>query len=130
LLEFVAVARERADVVGRFVREHTIETNVVQRCSALLPVSLAVAREVGRPLELFELGCSAGLNLRTISTIHLPLERRRRVKEILATVPGIVYVETPTPEEHNLRGRQYPLAIDGRIAAEMDNGGGWLAWQG
>jgi hypothetical protein len=35
----------------------------VQRCIALLPAFLTIAREVGLPLELLELGPSAGLNL-------------------------------------------------------------------
>jgi hypothetical protein len=35
----------------------------VQRCVALLPAFLTVARETARPVELLELGPSAGLNL-------------------------------------------------------------------
>jgi hypothetical protein len=66
----------------------------------------------------------------TISTIYLPLERRLRVKELLAAAPGVAFVETPTPEEHNLRGWQYPLALDGRILAETDTGATWLRWIG
>ena len=241
----LAIVHEHAEFVRAFVREHTIRTNVVQRCWALLPLLLTVARTAGKPLDLLELGCSAGLNLywdryryvyqagtwgpgcdleligverstvpaellgvdvevrrrrgvdlrpldvmdpddlrlllsfgtgnsyrenvraatavlrteppelvrgdyvellpdllaqrdadavtvvfQTLSTIYLPLERRRRLKDVLAAAHDVVFVETPTPEEHNLRGRQYPLAIDGRIVAEMDNGGDWLVWQG
>jgi hypothetical protein len=40
-----------------------VQTNEVQRCTALLPAFLTVARETGLPLELLELGPSAGLNL-------------------------------------------------------------------
>jgi hypothetical protein len=236
---------DHPEFVRSFVREHTIQTNVVQRCWALLPLFLTVARDAGRRIDLLELGCAAGLNLywdrygyayaagtwgagdslllrgeerapvpvglldvevevvrrrgvdlrpldvadeddlrlldsfsfddayrrnlrlaaavlredppeliagdyvellpelladrapgaatvvfQTISTIYLPLERRLRVKELLAAAPDVFFIETPTPEEHNLRGRQYPLAIDGRIVGEMDTGGEWLAWQG
>ena len=244
--DLLTAIHENAAFVARFVLEHTIQTNIVQRCWALLPLFLGVAREARRPLELLELGTSAGLNLcwdryryeysagawglpesqlvlrgeerkpfpsellevevevrrrrgvdvrpldvaneddlclldsfsfddtyrenvrraatvlrqdppemirgdyvellpellagrdpnavtvvfQTISTIYLPLERRLRVKEALAAAPDVVFVETPTPEEHGLRGRQYPLAVDGRIVAEMDNGGEWLEWQG
>jgi hypothetical protein len=242
----LAVVHRHADFVRSFVREHTIQTNVVQRCWALLPLFLTVARDAGKPLDLLELGCSAGLNLywdryryayeaglwegasnslllageeralvpgellevevevrrrrgvdvrpldvtrrddlllllsfglgeryrrhvheaaallreeppelirgdyvellpglladrdpatmtvvfQTVSTIYLPLDRRLLVKEALAAAPDVVLVETPTPEEHGLPDRQYPLAIDGRIVAEMGNGGEWLAWQG
>ena len=40
-----------------------VQTNEVQRCTALLPAFLTVASESGLPLELLELGPSAGLNL-------------------------------------------------------------------
>lgn len=232
------------ELVRAFVREHTIQTNVVQRCWALLPLYLTVARAAGRPLDVLELGCSAGLNLfwdrygylyaegaragaftlsgeerspvpaallgvevevrrrrgvdvrpldvatedddlllllsfsrderyrehvrratavlredppelvrgdyvqllpelladrdrdaltvvvQTLSTIYLPVERRRRVAELVAAASDAVYVSTPTPEEHGLRGWQYPLAIDGRVVAEMSNGGDRLRWIG
>ena len=42
------------------MREQAVQTNEVQRCYALLPAFLLLA---GRPLELIELGPSAGLNL-------------------------------------------------------------------
>jgi hypothetical protein len=45
----------------RFVAEQEVQTNEVQRSWALLPALLALAE--GRPLDLLELGPSAGLNL-------------------------------------------------------------------
>jgi hypothetical protein len=45
----------------RFVAERPVQTNEVQRCWALVPAFLTVADE--RPLDLVELGPSAGLNL-------------------------------------------------------------------
>lgn len=45
----------------RFAADHEVQTNEVQRSWALLPAFLAVAD--GRPLDLLELGPSAGLNL-------------------------------------------------------------------
>jgi hypothetical protein len=45
----------------RFVAEHPVQTNEVQRCWGLLPGFLAVAD--GRALDVVELGPSAGLNL-------------------------------------------------------------------
>ncbi|WP_439498789.1 DUF2332 domain-containing protein [Bosea sp. (in: a-proteobacteria)] len=39
------------------------QTNEVKRCAALLGGALVVARETGLPLELLEIGASAGLNL-------------------------------------------------------------------
>jgi hypothetical protein len=60
---FRAALVEHKDFVARFVREQAVQTNEVQRCYALLPGFLTLARESGRPLDLIELGPSAGLNL-------------------------------------------------------------------
>jgi hypothetical protein len=56
----VALEHER-DFLVRFVQERVVQTNEVQRAWALLPAFLALAN--GRPLEVIELGPSAGLNL-------------------------------------------------------------------
>lgn len=60
---FVAGLEANADELRRRVREQGVQTNEVQRCVALLPAFLTVAAETGLPLELLELGPSAGLNL-------------------------------------------------------------------
>jgi hypothetical protein len=60
---FRSVLDERREWVARFVREQPVQTNEVQRCFALLPLFLTVARAAQRPLDLLELGPSAGLNL-------------------------------------------------------------------
>jgi hypothetical protein len=60
---FRAALAEHGEWIARFVREHTVQTNDVQRCWVLLPLFLTIARQVRRPLDLVELGPSAGLNL-------------------------------------------------------------------
>jgi hypothetical protein len=61
---FRAVLEAHADRLARFVRERPVQTNEPQRSWALLPLFLTVARGAGgRPLDLVELGASAGLNL-------------------------------------------------------------------
>jgi len=40
------------------------QTNEVRRAAALIPALALVARAMGRPLALWEIGCAAGLNLR------------------------------------------------------------------
>jgi hypothetical protein len=55
-----ALEHER-DFLRQFVLERVVQTNEVQRSWALLPAFLTLAD--GRPLELLELGPSAGLNL-------------------------------------------------------------------
>jgi hypothetical protein len=55
------VLEANRDWLTRFVAEHPVQTNEVQRCWGLLPGFLAVSD--GRPLDVIELGPSAGLNL-------------------------------------------------------------------
>ena len=61
--DFVAAIAEHAPTLERRLAIHGVQTNEVQRCTFLLPALLAAARESGLPLELLELGPSAGLNL-------------------------------------------------------------------
>jgi hypothetical protein len=55
------VLEANRDWLARFVAEHPVQTNEVQRCWGLLPAFLWVAD--GRPIDLIELGPSGGLNL-------------------------------------------------------------------
>lgn len=54
---------EHEEAANAFVSGHRLQTNDAGRCLGLLPGILAAA-QLGRPLRLVELGCSAGLNLR------------------------------------------------------------------
>jgi hypothetical protein len=55
------VLEANRDWLARFVAEHPVQTNEVQRSWGLLPGFLTVAGD--RPLDLIELGPSGGLNL-------------------------------------------------------------------
>jgi hypothetical protein len=62
--DFRAALEAERDFLTRFVAEQGVQTNEVQRCFALLPAFLTLAREHGtETLDLLELGPSAGLNL-------------------------------------------------------------------
>jgi hypothetical protein len=54
---------EYRDWIANFVSEQDVQTNEVNRCFALLPAFLELARQSGRRIDLLELGPSAGLNL-------------------------------------------------------------------
>jgi hypothetical protein len=56
-----AAFAQHAEFLSRWVVEQEVQTNEVQRAWGLLPVFLSVAD--GRPLDVLELGPSAGLNL-------------------------------------------------------------------
>jgi hypothetical protein len=62
--DFRSALESQREFLARFVREQAVQTNEVQRCYALLPAFLELARESGaETLDLVELGPSAGLNL-------------------------------------------------------------------
>src|SRR3954467_13203985 len=62
--DFRSALVARRGFLARFVREQAVQTNEVQRCFALLPAFLELARAHGaETLDLVELGPSAGLNL-------------------------------------------------------------------
>ena len=252
---FRSVVAEHAGWIETFVREQPVQTNEVQRSWALLPLFLLAARTAQRPLDLLELGTSAGLNLlwdryryeydagswgpegselvlggeerapfpaellsaevgiarrrgvdlrpldvtreddlrlllcfrppgeprervlqaarvaerdppdlirgdylkllpellgdrrddaltvifQTISTIYLPLEDRLRLAAMIdrgGAGGPLAWISTPTPEEHRLRGKHYPLELaiwpggERRLVAQMGNAGDWLEWWG
>ena len=61
--DFAAVLARHEDALRTRIETHGVQTNEVQRCTMLLPTLLAASAETGLPLELVELGPSAGLNL-------------------------------------------------------------------
>lgn len=62
--DFRSALESQREFLARFVREQAVQTNEVQRCYALLPAFLELARESGaKTIDLVELGPSAGLNL-------------------------------------------------------------------
>jgi hypothetical protein len=61
--DFTEALAAHEDEICRRIRQDVVQTNEVQRCVALLPAFLTVARETALPVELLELGPSAGLNL-------------------------------------------------------------------
>lgn len=60
---FRATVLSHADWVRAFVHEQPVQTNEVQRCFPLLPIFLTIGLTCRLPLDLLELGASAGLNL-------------------------------------------------------------------
>ena len=62
-VDFTAALAAHPTSLRRFVEEQGVQTNETQRCVALVPAFLTLARESGLPLDLIELGPSAGLNL-------------------------------------------------------------------
>ena len=61
--DFASALETHRGSLTDFVRTRGVQTNETQRCVALVPALLTVARATDLPLELIELGPSAGLNL-------------------------------------------------------------------
>ena len=61
--DFAAALAEHEAALRARIETHGVQTNEVQRCTMLLPTFLAATAESELPLELIELGPSAGLNL-------------------------------------------------------------------
>jgi hypothetical protein len=61
--DFAAALGEHEDSLRTRLETHGVQTNEVQRCTSILPTLVAASAETGLPLELVELGPSAGLNL-------------------------------------------------------------------
>lgn len=61
--DFASALHEHAAELRRFVAEQGVQTNETQRCVGLLPAFLTIGLESRLPVELIELGPSAGLNL-------------------------------------------------------------------
>ena len=51
------------DEILELIRTHRTQTNVVRRCTCLLPAFSMAQQESGLPLALIDIGASAGLNL-------------------------------------------------------------------
>jgi hypothetical protein len=89
LEDFVAA---EADTLRATIARHTTQTNEVGRCAVLWPALSAIARAPhGRPLALFDFGCSAGLNL-SVDDLHI--RYRHRAGHLLSTV-GAVDADAP-----------------------------------
>lgn len=61
--DFAAALSGHEGALRARIETHGVQTNEVQRCTMLLPTFLDASAETGLPLELIELGPSAGLNL-------------------------------------------------------------------
>ena len=60
---FKDFCRLHRDRIAELIRTRRTQTNVVRRCTCLLPAFSIAAREAEQPLALIDLGASAGLNL-------------------------------------------------------------------
>jgi hypothetical protein len=61
--ELARFCRAHRDELRELLATRTVQTTYVERCRALLAPMCVVAREAGEPLNLVEIGCSAGVLL-------------------------------------------------------------------
>jgi hypothetical protein len=60
---FARFCREHRATLQHLLQTRTVQTTYAERCRALLAPMCEVAREAGQPLNLIEIGCSAGVLL-------------------------------------------------------------------
>jgi len=63
LPEFARYVREHRMELRELLETRSVQTTYAERCRAILPPMCEVAREAGEPLNLIEIGCSAGVLL-------------------------------------------------------------------
>jgi len=61
--DFLSFCHERAEAIIETLQTSTVQTTFVDRCATLLPPIVWVANQLGEPIHLVEIGCSAGLLL-------------------------------------------------------------------
>lgn len=61
--EFRAFCMEHREQIARLIASRSTQTQVVRRCTCLLPVFSLIYRESTAPLALIDIGASGGLNL-------------------------------------------------------------------
>jgi len=61
--KLVRYCRAHRDELHHLLRTRSVQTTYAERCRALLAPMAVVAREAGEPLNLIEIGCSAGVLL-------------------------------------------------------------------
>jgi hypothetical protein len=61
--DFARFCARHRDQILPLLKHRTVQTTYVERCRALMPPLSQVAKEAGEPLNLVEIGCSAGVLL-------------------------------------------------------------------
>src|SRR5580658_769358 len=61
--DFARFCAKHRDEILPLLENRTVQTTYVDRCRALMPPLSQVAKEAGEPLNLVEIGCSAGVLL-------------------------------------------------------------------
>src|SRR5262249_39033604 len=61
--EFVRFCAANRAPILKLLTSRTVQTTYVERCKNILPPLSLVGRELGEPLHLIEIGCSAGVLL-------------------------------------------------------------------
>jgi hypothetical protein len=76
--EFVRFCREHREEILKLLDTRTVQTTYAERCKTLMPLLSRVADEAGEPLNLVEIGCSAGVLL-TFDKYAYEVERGGRL---------------------------------------------------
>ena len=103
------------DELSELIQTRRTQTNVVRRCTCLLPAFSMVQRESGQPLALIDVGASAGLNLNV---------DRYRYRYLRGGQEAVVWgrAEAKVSLEAELRGEGPMPALEDDLAIEFRGG--------
>lgn len=106
------------------IAQRTTQTNEVGRCAVLWPALAEIARQNGgRPLALFDFGCSAGLNL-SVDAVHITYQHAdgapgfeagsadEQAPRLQCRLLGLAPPVTPWHIGHRLGVDRAPVALD------------------
>jgi hypothetical protein len=77
-LDFVRFCRQHRQQILQLLATRTVQTTYAERCRTVMPLLSRVADEAGEPLNLVEIGCSAGVLL-TFDKYAYEIEQRGRL---------------------------------------------------
>jgi len=83
--EFARFCGEYQEAILHLLQTHTVQMTYADRCRAVLPPIWCVAQQAGEPLNLVEIGCSAGVLL-TLDKYAYEYEGRERIGAVDAPV--------------------------------------------
>lgn len=107
------------DRIVELISTHRTQTNVVRRCTCLLPAFSMVQRESGSPLALIDIGASAGLNL-NVDRYRYRYTRGGRVEAIWGHEEATVLLEADLRSSGVLPPLEGDLQVDFRGGIDLN----------
>ena len=97
--DFARFCRQHREEILQLMRTRSIQATMPERCAAILPLLSDIADRAGQPLNLIEIGCSAGILL-TFDKYAYALRGRGQLGPVDAPITFDLEVRGAGPELH------------------------------